>query len=75
MELAFVKYIIGMNLVNYILADDVFGMNAILADFGSLLVTVYMIAILIISLFETVILYNINHIYKRKIIPLLGEKI
>lgn len=74
MELSFVKYIIGMDLTQYILADDIFGINDILSNFSGIVVTSYMIVIFIISVFEILILYNLNKIYKKRIMPLIGEK-
>lgn len=74
MELLFVKVIMGMDLTQYILADDIFNLNAYLSQFGSLLITVYMIVILVISVLEILILFNVNRIYKSKIAPMIGER-
>lgn len=74
MELLFIKYIIGMDLVQYILSDDIFGISEQLGQFASLVVVSYMIVIAIISLLEVLILYNVNKIYIKRIMPLIGEK-
>ena len=75
MELGFVEFIIGMDLTQYILADDLFNTSEMLASLGSVLVFIYMVVIFIISLLQVFILYFINKIYIKKIMPLIGEKI
>lgn len=75
MEFGFVNVILGVRMIDYLLADDIFNISQTLSTLGGVLVVVYLLGIFVISLLQVAITYNINKIYKKRIIPLIGEKI
>jgi hypothetical protein len=75
MEVLFADVIMNMGLLDYILLDDTFGMQDIILQFKEIFVIFYIVAVGLISFMEVVILHMVNKIYKKRIIPILGEKI
>lgn len=75
MELAFVKYIIQMDLIEYIAVDEMFGTTDYMLSLGDILVWIYMFVILLISCLQALLTFNVNKLYKKRIMPLIGEKI
>lgn len=74
MEVGYANIIMNMNFFEYILYDDMFGMSETLAKFSELIVSIYIIMIASISFMEAFILKNMNKIYKKRIMPIIGEK-
>ena len=74
-EVMFADLIMNMGLFDYILLDDTFGMQDTILEFAEIFIFAYFIAVALISFMEVMILYMVNKIYKRRIMPILGEKI
>ena len=74
-EVMFADLIMNMGLVDYILLDDTFGMQDIILQFKEIFIIVYIVAVGLISFMEVLILHMVNKIYKRRIMPILGEKL
>lgn len=73
-EVMFADVIMNMGLVDYILLDDTFGMQDIILQFKEVFIIVYIVAVGLISFMEVLILHMVNKIYKKRIMPILGEK-
>lgn len=74
-ELAFTKFIMNVDFIDYILIDDTFGMQELILQFSQLFIACYFIIVLLISIMEALLVYSVNKIYKNKIAPLIKEEI
>lgn len=74
-ELAFTKFIMNVDFIDYILIDDTFGMQELILQFSQLFIACYFITVLLISIMEALLVYSVNKIYKNKIAPLIKEEI
>lgn len=73
-EVLFAQYIMNLNFFEYILLDDTFGMQELINQFSEIFIVVYFILVATISFMEILILNAVNKIYKKRIMPILGEK-
>lgn len=74
MEVGFAKIVMNMDFVQYVLYDDMFGMTELLSKFSEFVVSLYIILVAVISVMEVFILVNVNKIYQKRIMPIIGEK-
>ena len=74
-EVLFAKVIMNMDFLDYVLLDDTFGMQEVILQFSQVFVIVYFFLVLLISVLEVLLIYNVNKIYKKRIIPLIKEEI
>lgn len=73
-ELAFAKYIMNMDFITYIMSDLPVGFPEAIAKNTRLFLVSFILAMVVMSFLQVVILNKSNQIYKKRIMKLIGEK-